>query len=86
MKEKLHRLQQGEKVAVFDKKMVIALGALTEKKVCCRQEDNQFTVWIANEQEQMRAFKKWCKVMNFNYNSVTALQQYLIEGGIIWQV
>ena len=84
MKEKFNRLQHGEKVAVFDKKMVFALGALTNKKVCCKQEENQFTVWLANERELMRAYKKWCKINNYNENVARYLQEFLEEGGIIW--
>jgi len=84
MKEKLYELNKGKKVAVFDKKMVIALGALCDKKICCREEENQFTCWIANENEQMRGYKKWCKVMNYNLHNATALRQYLQEGVVIW--
>jgi len=84
MKEKFNRLQQGEKVAVFDKKMVIALGALCDKKICCRQEEGQFTCWIANNRQLSKAFTKWCKIMNYNTKSGSALQEYLKGGAVIW--
>jgi len=84
MKEKLYELKRGKKVAVFDKKMVFALGTLSDKKICCREEENQFTCWVANDEEQMKGYKKWCKVMNYNMHNASALQEFLKGGGIIW--
>ena len=84
MKDKLIELQKGNKVAVFDKKMVFALGALCDKKICCRQDESQFTCWVANEREQMKAFKEWCRVLNLDPHKHKTLQQYIQEGGVIW--
>lgn len=85
MKEKLNELLQGNKIAIYDKKMAFALAQQLENDMlCCRQDDSCFMVWVANEREQMRAFKKWCDINNYNVTSASAIQEFLKGGGIIW--
>lgn len=84
MEHKLNELAKGNKINVYDKKLIEVLSKKLGVALVAKQEESKFVVWKASERELTNHFKGWCVENGFKQNDAKVLEYYLKGVSVIW--